>query len=207
MQVYELVYFLYRNTTSEAGDATSDGNTLIVADIDGVCGGTQEYSLFSDLVSAQTIRDNINSPYMYASFAYTMLLMLIVVAVNTVYVPYFLKEYQIPLIFRNPDSSMYYDIQRAKDLFYVVFLVLSGIPAQLNFYVIGGTCLHTHNEDELSSANVDMYQYSMTALLWIVSLPMIILFIMVGMRDNLKFGCYPVVLVNLIFSFMLFILS
>lgn len=52
-----------------------------------------------------------------------------------------------------------------------------------------------------------MYQYSMTALLWIVSLPMIILFIMVGMRDNLKFGCYPVVLVNLIFSFMLFLLS
>ena len=36
---------------------------------------------------------------------------------------------------------------------------------------------------------------------------MMSLFFMVGMRDNLKFGCYPVVIANIIFAFMLFILS
>jgi hypothetical protein len=36
---------------------------------------------------------------------------------------------------------------------------------------------------------------------------MILLFFMVGMRDNLKFGCYPVVIANIIFAFMLLVLS
>ena len=30
---------------------------------------------------------------------------------------------------------------------------------------------------------------------------------MVGMRDNLKFGCYPIVIANIIFAFMLLVLS
>lgn len=36
---------------------------------------------------------------------------------------------------------------------------------------------------------------------------MIFLVFMVSMRDNMKFGCYPIVIANIIFSFMLFILS
>ena len=36
---------------------------------------------------------------------------------------------------------------------------------------------------------------------------MILLSFMVGMRDNLKFGCYPIVIANIIFAFMLLVLS
>lgn len=36
---------------------------------------------------------------------------------------------------------------------------------------------------------------------------MIFLVFMVRMRDNLKFGCYPIVIANIIFAFMLLILS
>lgn len=113
----------------------------------------------------------------------------------------------MPLIFRNPDSSIYYDTQRAKNLFYIIFIVLNGILASLNFYDVDAPCLHTYSEQHIATSWVDLYQYSMTALLWIVSLPMIFLFLMVGMRDNLKFGCYPIVIANIIFSFMLLILS
>ena len=113
----------------------------------------------------------------------------------------------MPLIFRNPDSSIFYDIQRAKNLFYLVYMILSGIMCSVNFLDVEAKCLHTYNESAFSSQSVDLYQYSLTALLWIVSLPMILLFFMVGMRDNLKFGCYPVVIANVIFAFMLFILS
>jgi hypothetical protein len=118
-----------------------------------------------------------------------------------------MKEHHVPLIFRNPDSSLFYDTQRAKNLFYVIFMVLSGIMGSLNFYNVDAKCLHTYNEENFSSTSVDLFQYSLTALLWIVSLPMILLFFMVGMRDNLKFGCYPIVIANIIFSFMLFVLS
>lgn len=144
---------------------------------------------------------------MFASVIYTLVLMVAISGFNVVYVSFFLKEHQVPLIFRNPDSSIYYDIQRAKILFFLVFIILSGIMCSLNFYDVDGKCLHTFEEDVFGSTSVDLYQYSLTALLWIVSLPMMSLFFMVGMRDNLKFGCYPVVIANIIFAFMLFILS
>jgi hypothetical protein len=88
-----------------------------------------------------------------------------------------------------------------------VFIVLTGILGSLNFYDVNSICLHTFDENNFGSTSVDLYQYSLTALLWIVSLPMILLSFMVGMRDNLKFGCYPIVIANIIFAFMLFILS
>jgi hypothetical protein len=144
---------------------------------------------------------------MYASVGYTLFLMALVTLFNTVYIPYFIKEHQVPLIFRNPDSSLFFDTQRAKNLFYMIFLVLSGILASLNFYDTASPCLHTYSEAAISTEYVDLYQYSMTALLWIVSLPMIILAVMVAMGDNLRFGCYPFIIANMIFSFMLFLLS
>ena len=144
---------------------------------------------------------------MFASVIYCLLLMAIVSGFNVIYVSFQMKEHQVPLIFRNPDSSLYYDTQRAKNLFYLVFMVLSGIMGSLNFFNVYGQCLHTYDEENFGSKSVDLFQYSLTALLWIVSIPMILLFFMVGMRDNLKFGCYPVVIANIIFAFMLFVLS
>ena len=207
VQVNKLLYFLYRNQTNGATDADSGQNQIIISNIDQLCGGNKSYSLYPSLETVQSIRHNVNSTYMFASVVYTLFLMAAVSFFNVVYVSYFMKEHQVPLIFRNPDSSIYYDTQRAKNLFFVVFIVLSGILGSLNFYDVGANCLHTYNEEKITSEFVDLYQYSLTALLWIVSIPLIFLVFMIRMRDNLKFGCYPFVIANIIFSFMLLILS
>lgn len=200
------MYFLYRNSTKDASDASED-NQIIVSDAEGLCGGPGSYALFPDLSSADAIRHNVNSMFMFVSIIYVLLLMAFVTGFNTIYISYFMKEHQVPLIFRNPDSSIYYDIQRAKNLFYVIFIVLTGIPGSLNFYNVEATCLHTYDESNFPSKSVDLFSYSLTALLWIVSIPMLFLAVMVGMRDNLKFACYPIVIANIIFALMLFILS
>lgn len=93
---------------------------------------------------------------MFVSVIYVLFLMGVVTGFNTVYVSYYMKEHQVPLIFRNPDSSLYYDTQRAKILFYVVFIVLSGVLGSLNFYDPDTTCLHTYNEESVSSEYVDL---------------------------------------------------
>ena len=80
-----------------------------MGDVGSVCGGDGSYALFPDLATATTIRYNINSGYTFASFVLTLLLMGAVTCLNTVYIPYFMKEHQVPLLFRNPDSSIYYD--------------------------------------------------------------------------------------------------
>lgn len=89
----------------------------------------------------------------------------------------------------------------------MVFIMLSGVLSTLNFLDVDSTCLHSVNDKYFPPEVVDIYQYSLTALLWIVSIPMIVMIFMVGMRDNLKFSCYPIIIVNIIFSFMIFVLS
>lgn len=83
--------------------------------------------------------------------------MTIVSGFNIIYVSFSMKEHHVPLIFRNPDSSLYYDTQRAKNLFYVVFMVLTGIMGSINFYDVDALCLHTFDEKGFSSASVDVY--------------------------------------------------
>jgi hypothetical protein len=202
------MYFLYKNESMErANDADHLSNQVIVSDIDALCGGPGQYALFPTLDAVEAIRHNVNSLYMFISIIYVLFLMALVTGFNAIYISYFLKEHQVPLIFRNPDSNLFYDIQRAKILFYLVFIVLSGVLGSLNFYDMNAKCLHTYDESLIRSDYVDLSQYSLTALLWIVSVPMMFLACMVGMRDNMKFGCYPIVIANIIFAFMLFVLS
>ena len=144
---------------------------------------------------------------MFTSVIFTLSLIFAVSVFNVCYVSFFLKEHQVPLIFRQTDSTLYYDTQRAKNFFFLIYIVLCGILAQLNFYVVKDSCLHTVDEDSLSTSDVDMYQYALLALLWVVAMPIIILIGMAGMKDNMKVGCYPVVIANVIFGLMLFILS
>ena len=40
-----------------------------------------------------------------------------------------------------------------------------------------------------------------------VAVPLILLLSLIGLRDNLKFCCYPIVIANIIFALMLFVLS
>lgn len=144
---------------------------------------------------------------MIVSTLYTLLLMVLVTLFNVWYVSFKLKEHHIPLIFRNPDSNIYFDIHRAKLTFFMLFMVLSGILAQLNLYAVSSPCLHTTDEAHFSSAYVDLYQYALLALLWVVTVPLLFMLCMLKLRDNLKVGCYPIVVANIIFGFMLMLLS
>lgn len=83
---------------------------MIVSDLEAVCGGPNSYALFDTLDAVESIRHNVNSMYMFISIIYVLFLMALVTGFNAVYVSFFLKEHQVPLIFRNPDSSLYYDI-------------------------------------------------------------------------------------------------
>ena len=50
--VNQLYYFLYRNSTPGATDATASGNQLIVLNADELCGGTRAFANFSDVAAA-----------------------------------------------------------------------------------------------------------------------------------------------------------
>jgi flagellar biosynthesis protein FlhB len=130
---------------------------VIVTDLTSLCGAENAYAVFPDLQTAESLRHNVGSSYMFASVIYCLFLMLIVSCFNVVYISFQMKEHQVPLIFRNPDSSLYYDTQRAKNLFYVVFMILSGIMGSLNFFDVDAKCLHTYNEESFSSQSVDLF--------------------------------------------------
>lgn len=72
---------------------------------------------------------------------------------------------------------------------------------------MGDKCLHTVDEEAFSSQDADTYQYALTALLWVVVIPLALMIILMESKDNLKFACYPLVIANIIFAFMLFILT
>lgn len=97
---------MYKNLTEGAKDADSSNNFFIVDDINAVCGFEVESDDFdentpTDLAyvtleskSRMTqIRDNIKSPYTLISYAFVLFSMSALLVVNTVYVPFRLKEH------------------------------------------------------------------------------------------------------------------
>eukprot|EP00347_Sterkiella_histriomuscorum_P022995 403336357 len=207
IKVSLLKYFLYRNESKGATDATDSKNQVIVSNLDELCEGKNSYALFDSLEDAVSMKHNVGSTYMYASVGFDMLLIGMVAIFNVIYVSFYMREHHVPIIFRNPETSLFYDQQRAKNFFYLIYIILTGILAQLNFYVADSKCLHTKYEDKFSSLNVDMYQYALLSLLWVVAVPLLFLFGMIGLQDNMKVGCYPIVIANIIFGLMLFILT
>ena len=152
------MYFLYRNTTAGASDANGGKNQLIISNLAELCGSSNNsYALFDDLSTAVAMKVNVSSSYMYASVVFALALMVGMLGFLVIFVSCFLKEHQIPLIFRQADGSLYSDIQRAKNFFFMVFIVLTGVPAQLNFYVVNDSCLHTVSDDYLPAGTVDLY--------------------------------------------------
>jgi hypothetical protein len=48
-------------------------------------------------------------------------------------------------------------------------IVFCGTLPELNFYDSKALCLHTADEDYISTIDVDMYQFALLALLWVVA--------------------------------------
>jgi hypothetical protein len=90
--VSQIMYFLYKNSTQGASDATSNNNNLIVTDVSGVCGGSG-YELFDTIDTASSIRNNIQSTYITVSIIFTFIVMIFLSGTNIAYISFYLKEH------------------------------------------------------------------------------------------------------------------
>lgn len=79
---------------------------------------------------------------MRVSEAYIMLTMLAVAFVACVYIPFNMKEYNIPIYFRQARSNVFLDLLRLRIAAFAYFIVLSGCLPHFNFYILD-KCLHT----------------------------------------------------------------
>jgi len=89
------------------------------------------------------IRDNIKSPYMFVSEAYCILLMIGTFVAACIYVPFFMKEYDIPIILRKAGSNIFYDLLMIRIYVYMAFMTLSGALPHLTMFFLNDKCLHT----------------------------------------------------------------
>ena len=86
LRVSEVKYFLYKNLTEGASDASSSLDSFIVTDVDALC-GPEGVFLHSDPDKLRGVRDNINSAFMLASEAYILLLMTVLMIFVTIIIP------------------------------------------------------------------------------------------------------------------------
>jgi len=86
LRVSEIKYFLYKNLTEGAQDASSSLDSFIVGDVDILCQNEGVF-LESDPDKLTSVRDNINSAFMLASEAYILLLMTIMMIFVTIIIP------------------------------------------------------------------------------------------------------------------------
>lgn len=126
---------------------------------------------------------------------------------NTVYVPFYLKEHQIPIVFRSPQSNIFFDVTRVRLYLFVAFIMLSACIPHVIFYYTDHPCLHTVSQEDFGIDWTDYYQYSMMACVWVISTP--VGFFLLGQlfKDSIRYIWYPIMIANLVFVLMLFTLS
>lgn len=143
---------------------------------------------------------------MHVSTAFCMTLMLAFAVYNCFYLTLFLKEHHLPLMFRSPNISFAYDLMRAKIIMFCIFLTLAGVQAQLNLYSLTSPCLYTDVRN-FTAEWVDTYQYGLTTMFWVIAVPGISLAICTIMRDEMRLGCYPIIISMIVIGLMLWVLS
>jgi len=89
------------------------------------------------------IRDNIKSPYMFVSELYCICLMIACLIGACIYVPFFMKEYDIPIILRKAGSNIFYDLLMIRIYVFLAFMTLAGSLPHLTMFFLKDKCLHT----------------------------------------------------------------
>ena len=92
-------------------------------------------------------------------------------------------------------------------MFFVAFMVLSGALPHLTMYHLDDECLHTSDEDFFGINFTDFYQYCLTTLVWMMTIPMLIFLTFSIFKDNCRMLMYPCMAVDLVFLFTSVILS
>lgn len=103
------------------------------------------------------IRDNIKSPYMFVSELYCVVLMLLCFVAACIYVPFFMKEYDIPIILRKAGSNIFYDLLMIRIYVYIAFMTLAGALPHLTMFFLKDKCLHTTDQDFFGINWADYY--------------------------------------------------
>ena len=105
-------YFLYNNKSDLALDAIDSRNKLIYQyeDVAALCQLDLDQIEFKEQPDKLSqLRSNRESLFINASEIFVLILMTVCTLFNTFYIPLKLKEYQIPLIFRNSDTNKWFD--------------------------------------------------------------------------------------------------
>ena len=209
--VNKIKYFLYLNNSDQAVDAADQKNSRITTNLEELCGIKSEFDPlpeFADQASALVkIRSNTTSFFIKLSEMLVIFLMSIFTLFNTFYVPTKLREYQIPIIFRNPETNEWYDRQRVHNVIFGFTIILGGCLPNLSFYTIGAPCLNTLYPDEFTIQVCDKYQYLTAVLLWVVVLPIFFMILSVVIRDQSRLICYPIFIAVMIFGFIMSFMS
>ena len=214
--VDKIKYFLYLNSSVYAVDAVDANNQDILSDVESLCLPKQmrdlgaEYHMpefFEDPQDLVRIRSNISSYFVKASEVGIMLLMAGLTVLNTFYVNSRMKGYQIPVLFRGAETNEWYDRMRIHNLLFFSICVLGGCLPNLAFFTFGEICLNTMDPDLMPVEVSDKYQYLVVVLLWVIILPTICMGVGTVFRDHSRLVCYPVLIANLIFGFLVIVMA
>lgn len=108
---------------------------------------------------------------------------------------------------RHATSNVFFDFMRLRIYNYVYFLMLFGCLPHFIFYFPRDKCLHTYSARDFGINWTDYYQYCLTMLSWVITVPVVIYFCGTALRDNFKYFMYPFLVANLVFIFTSCILA
>ena len=210
IQISEILYFLYKNESAEAADASDDLNTYIEAHVDDLCEHDGVY-LNKDPTQMKSIKRNISSFFMLLSEAYILLLMVIAMIFAVIVIPQRMKEHHVPMLMRQADENMFHVMMRIRGMVFLCYMTVSGCLTHLNNYYTD-RCLHTghfvdHGFSEMDVHVTDYYQYCMVSLIWFISVPTGFFLIMAFFRDATRYAMIPCMVTSIVFMFFAFILS
>jgi hypothetical protein len=92
-------------------------------------------------------------------------------------------------------------------MFFIGFMVLSGSLPHLTMYHLDDECLHTTDSDFFGINFTDFYQYCLTTLVWIMTIPLIVFISFSIFKDNCRMLMYPCMAADVVFLFTSVILS
>lgn len=141
-------YFLYNNDTYDVSYQIED-------DVRVRC--TNGYQLEPSQHRMESIAQNIQSNYMFISEIYVIFLMMLTFVMAVIYVPFRMKEHDIPIILRQAGSNTFYDLMIIRIMFFICFMVLSGALPHLTMYHLDDECLHTTDADFFGINFTDFY--------------------------------------------------
>jgi len=110
-------------------------------------------------------------------------------------------------MFRSPQTNIFYDVTRVRIYFFLLFIMLAACIPHVIFYYTDHPCLHTYSQADFGINWTDYYQYSMLACVWVIMIPVVLFTLGKACNDSIRYIWYPMMIGNIVFVLMLFVLS